>query len=56
MRASQMNGCAFCLDMHWQDARAAGEEESRLYLLDAWRESPDYERARAGGAGAAARR
>jgi AhpD family alkylhydroperoxidase len=48
MRASQMNGCAFCLDMHWKDARAAGEEEARLYLLDAWRESPDYtERERA---------
>jgi AhpD family alkylhydroperoxidase len=42
MRASQMNGCAFCLDMHWKDARAAGEEEARLYLLDAWRESPAY--------------
>jgi AhpD family alkylhydroperoxidase len=42
MRASQMNGCAFCLDMHWKDARAAGEDEARLYLLDAWRESPDY--------------
>ncbi len=48
IRASQINGCAFCLDMHWKDARAAGEEESRLYLLDAWRESPDYsERERA---------
>jgi len=42
MRASQLNGCAFCLDMHWKDARAAGEEEARLYLLDAWRESPIY--------------
>jgi AhpD family alkylhydroperoxidase len=42
MRASQINGCAFCLDMHWKDARAAGEQEARLYLLDAWRESPDY--------------
>ncbi len=42
IRASQMNGCAFCLDMHWKDARAAGEDEARLYLLDAWRESPDY--------------
>src|SRR4029077_10656684 len=42
MRASQITGCAFCLDMHWKDARAAGEEEARLYLLDAWRESPDY--------------
>jgi AhpD family alkylhydroperoxidase len=42
MRASQMNGCAFCLDMHWKDARAAGEHEARLYLLDAWHESPGY--------------
>ena len=40
MRASQLNGCAFCIDMHWQDARAAGEREDRLYALDAWRESP----------------
>src|SRR4030088_1824313 len=48
LRASQINGCAFCLDMHWKDARAAGEDEARLYLLDAWRESPDYsERERA---------
>jgi AhpD family alkylhydroperoxidase len=48
MRASQINGCAFCLDMHSKDARAAGEDESRLYLLDAWRESPAYsERERA---------
>lgn len=43
MRASQMNGCAFCLDIHWKDARAAGEDEARLYLLDAWRESLDYD-------------
>ncbi|MBS1861104.1 MAG: carboxymuconolactone decarboxylase family protein [Actinobacteria bacterium] len=42
MRASQINGCAFCLDMHWKDARAAGEDEARLYLLDAWRENPEY--------------
>jgi AhpD family alkylhydroperoxidase len=42
MRVSQLNGCAFCLDMHWKDARAAGEEEHRLYLLAAWRESPVY--------------
>jgi AhpD family alkylhydroperoxidase len=42
MRASQINGCAYCLDMHWKDARAAGETEQRLYLLDAWRESPGY--------------
>ena len=48
LRASQMNGCAFCIDMHWKDARAAGEEEQRLYGLNAWRESPyfsDAERA-----------
>jgi AhpD family alkylhydroperoxidase len=42
MRASQINGCAFCLDMHAKDARKAGETESRLYLLSAWRESPLY--------------
>ncbi|HEY2260831.1 MAG TPA: carboxymuconolactone decarboxylase family protein [Solirubrobacteraceae bacterium] len=42
VRASQINGCAFCLDMHWKDARAAGESEERLYLLGAWRESPLY--------------
>ena len=42
MRASQINGCAYCLDMHSKDARAAGETEQRLYLLDAWRESPMY--------------
>jgi AhpD family alkylhydroperoxidase len=48
LRASQINGCAFCLDMHWKDARAAGESEERLYSLDAWRESPLYsERERA---------
>jgi AhpD family alkylhydroperoxidase len=48
LRASQINGCAFCLDMHWKDARAAGETEERLYSLDAWRESPLYsERERA---------
>jgi AhpD family alkylhydroperoxidase len=39
VRASQINGCAFCLDMHWKDARAAGETEERLYMLSAWRES-----------------
>ncbi len=39
MRASQVNGCAYCLDMHAKDARAAGETEQRLYLLDAWREA-----------------
>jgi AhpD family alkylhydroperoxidase len=42
MRASQINGCAYCLDMHSKDARAAGETEQRLYLLDAWREAPQY--------------
>ncbi|MDY3551083.1 carboxymuconolactone decarboxylase family protein [Gemmata sp. JC717] len=41
-RASQINGCAFCLDMHTQDARAAGETEQRLYALNAWRETPFY--------------
>ncbi len=47
-RASQINGCAFCLHMHTRDARAAGETEERLYLLNAWRESPLYtERERA---------
>ena len=42
MRASQMNGCAYCLDMHSKDARAKGETEQRLYGLDAWRETPYY--------------
>jgi AhpD family alkylhydroperoxidase len=42
MRASQINGCAYCLDMHSKDARALGETEQRLYLLDAWREAPFY--------------
>ena len=42
MRASQINGCAYCLHMHSRDARAKGESEERLYLLDAWRESPLY--------------
>src|SRR5271154_1017298 len=41
-RASQINGCAFCINMHTQDARKRGETEQRLYLLDAWRESPVY--------------
>ena len=48
MRASQLNGCAYCIDMHSKDARAAGESEQRLYALDAWRETPffsDRERA-----------
>jgi AhpD family alkylhydroperoxidase len=42
IRASQMNGCAFCLDMHTQDARAEGETERRIYALSAWRETPFY--------------
>ncbi|HWB16616.1 MAG TPA: carboxymuconolactone decarboxylase family protein [Vicinamibacterales bacterium] len=42
MRASQINGCACCLDMHSKDARAHGETEQRLYGLDAWRETPYY--------------
>ncbi|WP_111495303.1 MULTISPECIES: carboxymuconolactone decarboxylase family protein [Marinobacter] len=41
-RASQINGCAYCIHMHTKDARAAGESEERLYLLPAWRESPLY--------------
>lgn len=48
LRASQINGCAYCLDMHWKDARARGESEQRLYSLDAWRETSYYtERERA---------
>ncbi len=48
MRASQINGCAYCLDMHSKDARANGETEQRLYGLSAWRETPYYsERERA---------
>jgi AhpD family alkylhydroperoxidase len=47
-RASQINGCAYCIHMHTKDARASGETEERLYLLSAWRESPLYsERERA---------
>ncbi|MGN6253187.1 MAG: carboxymuconolactone decarboxylase family protein [Marmoricola sp.] len=42
MRSSQLNGCAYCLDMHYQDARAAGETEQRLALLAAWRETELY--------------
>lgn len=42
MRASQINGCAFCLDMHTKDARAGGESEQRLYLLSAWREAREF--------------
>jgi AhpD family alkylhydroperoxidase len=53
IRVSQINGCAFCLDMHTKDARAAGETEQRLYALPAWRETPffsDRERAALGWA------
>ncbi|MBZ5593707.1 MAG: carboxymuconolactone decarboxylase family protein [Acidobacteriia bacterium] len=47
-RASQINGCAYCIDMHTKDARALGETEQRLYALSAWRETPFYsERERA---------
>jgi AhpD family alkylhydroperoxidase len=42
LRASQINGCAYCIDMHWKDLRAIGENEQRLYGLDAWREAPYY--------------
>jgi AhpD family alkylhydroperoxidase len=48
IRASQINGCAYCVDMHTLDARAMGESEQRIYLLNAWREAPFYsERERA---------
>ena len=48
VRASQINSCAYCIDMHWKDARAGGETEQRLYGLVAWREAPYYsERERA---------
>ncbi len=48
LRASQINGCAWCMDMHSKELRAAGEDEQRLYLLSAWRECPFYsERERA---------
>jgi AhpD family alkylhydroperoxidase len=43
IRASQINGCAFCIDMHWTDARAGGESELRLSQLAAWRESPFFD-------------
>lgn len=42
LRASRINACAYCIDMHWKDLRALGEEEQRLYSLDAWRECPWY--------------
>ncbi len=41
-RVSQINGCAYCLDMHWKDAVAAGEDPQRLYSISAWRETPFY--------------
>lgn len=48
LRVSQINGCAYCIDMHWKDLRALGEDEPRLYGLNAWRETPLYsERERA---------
>ncbi len=48
IRASQLNGCSYCLDMHTKDARAAGESEQRIYLLSAWQDAPFYsERERA---------
>ena len=43
LRASQINGCAYCIDMHSIDARACGETEQRLYALDAWRETPFFD-------------
>jgi AhpD family alkylhydroperoxidase len=43
IRASQLNGCAFCIDMHTKDARAAGETEQRIYALSAWRETPFFD-------------
>lgn len=49
IRVSQINRCAYCIDMHWKEARAAGETEQRLYGLSAWQESPYYtERERVG--------
>ncbi len=48
LRVSQINGCAYCLDMHWKDLQVEGESEQRMYSLDAWREAPYYsERERA---------
>jgi|SRR5579863_8796681 AhpD family alkylhydroperoxidase len=48
LRASQINGCAYCLDMHWKDLKSIGETDQRLYELNAWEESPFYsERERA---------
>ena len=51
IRASQLNGCAYCIDMHTKDARAIGETEQRLYALPAWRETPVLHRPGAGCAG-----
>src|SRR5437868_14261566 len=51
LRASQINGCAYCIDMHSIDARAAGETEQRLYALDAWRETPFFTDRERGGLG-----
>jgi len=42
LRASQINGCAYCIDMHWKDLKALGDSDQRLYGLDAWREAPYY--------------
>ena len=42
LRVSQINGCAYCLDMHWKDLQVQGENEQRMYSLDAWRETPYY--------------
>ena len=42
LRASQINGCAYCLDMHWKDLRALGESEQKLSMLEAWREAPGF--------------
>jgi AhpD family alkylhydroperoxidase len=51
MRASQINGCAYCIDMHSQDARRKGESEQRLYALSAWREAPFFTRRERGALG-----
>jgi AhpD family alkylhydroperoxidase len=42
LRASQINRCAYCIDMHWKDLRARGEAEQKLYMLNAWREWPEF--------------
>ena len=42
LRASQINGCAYCIDMHWKDLKSIGEQDQRLYELNAWQESPLY--------------